>query len=101
MNHPTPDFQIELIRDLGNTEVSIRKWEFWSSGRRRSRTICITLHAGGTELTIAHRAVGTDGRMSQLHAFSCDIECLPKLIQCLTRALGVARERGLVKQPKK
>jgi hypothetical protein len=78
-----------------------RKWEWWADGRRRSRTICITLHAGGTDLTIAHRAVGTDGCMSQLHAFTCDLEYLPKLIQCLTRALAVASKYGLIKQPRK
>jgi hypothetical protein len=83
------------------TNDPIRKWEFWSNGRRRSRTICIRLHGGGTDLTIAHRAVGTDGCMSQLHAFTCDLEHLPKLIQCLTRALAPAYEHGLLKQPRK
>jgi len=96
-SHPTHDFLIELTRDLGHTEVPIQKWEFWSNGRRRSRTICITISPGSAQLTIAHRAVGTDGR-SQLHAFTCDLECLPKLIQCLTRA---ASKRGLIKRPRK
>jgi hypothetical protein len=75
-----------------------RKWEFWSDGRRRRQTICVTLSTDIAELTIAHRAVGTDGRMSELHAFDCNAEHLPKLIQCLSRALRVACERGLIKQ---
>jgi hypothetical protein len=75
------------------------KWEFWIDGRRRRRTICITLF--DDELMIAHRAVGTDGCMSQLHAFSCDIEHLPKLTHALTRALAVADQRGLIQRTPK
>jgi hypothetical protein len=99
MSHPAHDFMLQLMRDFGQREVADCKWEFWSNGRRRSRTICITL--GSAEITIAYRAVGTDGCMSQLHAFSCDIEHLPKLIQLLSRALAVATERGLIKQQKR
>ena len=74
---------------------SIRKWEFWTNGRRRARTICVTLHTD--ELVITHRAVGTDGCMSELHAFTCDLERLPKLTQCLSRALAVATSGGLMR----
>jgi hypothetical protein len=101
MSPPAHNFQFELTRNFGHREVADRKWEFWRDARRKRRTICITLHAGSAELTIAHRAVGTDDRMSQLHAFTCDVEHLPKLIHCLTRALVVAQSRGLIKQPPK
>ena len=78
MSHPAHDFQ---------------KWEFWSDGRRRSRTVCVRLWPDNAELTIAHRSVGTDGR-----TFSCDAEHLPKLLHALTRALAVASKHGLIKQ---
>jgi hypothetical protein len=77
------------------------KWEFSSDKRQRSHTICVTLSPADAQVTIAHRAVGTDGCMSQLHAFSCDVEHLPKLIQALTRALALANKHGLIKQPHK
>jgi hypothetical protein len=83
---------------IGDTN---RKWEFWANGRRRSRTICVRLWPDAAELSIAHRCVGTDGRMSELNTFSCDVEHLPKLVHCLTRAFAVAREHGLIKQQKK
>jgi hypothetical protein len=66
-----------------------RKWEWWSDGRRRRRTICVTLV--GNDLTIALRAVGTDGRMSSLNALLLDVANLPKLIRTLTRSLAIAR----------
>ena len=72
------------------------KWEFWTNGRRRSRTLCITLYAD--ELVIAHHAVGSDGCMSVLNAISCAVEHLPKLIHALNRALTVANERKLISQ---
>ena len=100
-SHATPDFMIQLMRDFGHHEVAARKWESWSNGRRRSRTICITLSPGSVQLRIAHRAVATSGHMSELHAFTCDLECLPKLIQCLNRALAVAHEHRLIKQTSK
>jgi hypothetical protein len=65
-----------------------RKWEWWSDGRRRRRTICVNLV--GSDLTIALRAVGTDGCMSTTNALMCDVAHLPKLIRTLTRALAVA-----------
>jgi hypothetical protein len=97
MSHPAHDSLVELVRGLSHSEAPIQKWEFWSDGRRRSRTICITLHAD--ELKIAHRAVGTDGCMSQLHDFTCDLESLPQLVLHLNRA--AANKRGLIKQSKK
>jgi hypothetical protein len=81
------------------TRDPIQKWEIWSDGRRRSRTICVRLWPD-SELTIAHRCVGTDGRMSELNTFSCDVEHLPKLAHSLNRALTVASRRGLIKQPR-
>jgi hypothetical protein len=93
-SHPAHNFALQLMRDFGHHEVAARKWEFLSNGRRRSRTICITLHAGGTDLTIAHRAVGTDGRMNELHSFTCDLDCLPQLVLALNRALAVAQSMG-------
>jgi hypothetical protein len=101
MSHPAHDFLLQLMRDFGQREVAERKWEFWADGRRRSRTICITLRASGAELTIVHRTVGTDGCMSALNAFSCDAEHLPKLIHALNHALAVATERGLIKPSRK
>jgi hypothetical protein len=83
------------------TSDPIRKWEFWSNGRRRSRTICIRLWPDSADLTIAHRCVGTDGRMSELNTFSCDVEHLPKLAHSLNRALAVASRCGLIKQSRK
>jgi hypothetical protein len=73
-----------------------RKWEFWADGRRRRRTICVTL--AGDDLTIAWRAVGTDGRMSSLNALLLDVAHLPKLIRTLTRALAVARSHRRIDQ---
>jgi hypothetical protein len=89
MRHP--------VRDFGHSEELVQKWEYWANGRARSRTICIRLWADA-DLSIAHRAVGSDGRMSELHAFTCNAEHLPKLIQGLTRALAAARKHGLIKQ---
>jgi hypothetical protein len=82
------------------TRDPVRKWEFWSNGRRRSRTICVRLWAD-SELSIAQRGVGTDGCMRELNAFSCDVEHLPTLVRCLSRALAVASKHGLIKQPRK
>jgi hypothetical protein len=82
-------------------ETHDRKWEIWIDGRKRTRTICVRLWLKSTELIIARRAVGTDGRMSELDHFSCGIEHLPELIGCLNRALVVATEHGLIMQPKK
>jgi hypothetical protein len=82
-------------REFGHSEEPIQKWEIWSDGRRRSRTICVRLW-GDAELSIAARRVGSDGRMAELETFSCDAEHLPKLIQCLTRALAVANKHGLI-----
>ena len=73
------------------------KWEWWATGRKRSRTICVRLWPGRGDLTIAHRAVGSDGCMSELNSFSCDVAHLPKLVHCLTRALAKARKLGLLK----
>jgi len=86
------------MRDLGRTytpETHDRKWEIWVDGRRR--TLCVRLWLGTAELGIAHRGIGTDGRMSELNTFSCDVEHLPKLVHCLTRALAKARKLGLLK----
>jgi hypothetical protein len=74
---------------MGTSEAASRKWEWWSDGRRRRRTICVTM--ADNDLTIALRAVGTDGRMSTTNALLCDVAHLPKLIRVLTRALAVAR----------
>jgi len=78
---------------MSTPEATSRKWEFWSNGRKRSRTVCITL--SGDTLTIAHRAVGTDGCMSSLNALACDVAHLPKLIRVLTRAVA----RGAQQSP--
>jgi hypothetical protein len=89
------------MRDLARQytpETHDRKWEIWIDGRQRTRKLCVRLWLGSTELSIAHRAVGTDGCMSELNTFSCDVEHLPKLVHCLTRALTVALTRGLIKQ---
>jgi hypothetical protein len=80
------------------TRDAVRKWEFWSDGGRHRRTICVRLWPDGADLTIAHRGVGSDGCMSELNAFSCDVEHLPKLVHALNRALAVAHDRGLIKQ---
>jgi hypothetical protein len=94
---PVSTFMADLLRDYTQPILSdSRKWEWWTDGRRRSRTICITLSVDSARLTIAHRAIGTDGCMSQLHAFRCDLEHLPQLIHCLNRALAVARSHGLI-----
>jgi hypothetical protein len=86
---------------LQAAERDSRKWEWWTDGRKRSRTICVRLWSDSTELTIAHRGVGSDGCMSELNAFLCDVEHLPKLLFALNRALAVAHEHGLIKQSKK
>jgi hypothetical protein len=96
----TRDHVSAFMRDLGRTytpETHDRKWEVWVDGRRR----CVRLWLGTAELGIAHRGIGTDGRMSELNTFSCDVEHLPKLVHCLTRALTVALTRGLIKQTPK
>jgi hypothetical protein len=80
---------------------AVRKWEWWSNGRRRSRTICVRLWPDSAELIISHRGVGTDGRMSELNAFLCGVEHLPKLVHALNRALAVANKHGLITQPRK
>jgi hypothetical protein len=73
-----------------------RKWEWWSDGRRRRRTNCVTLV--DSDLTIALRAVGTDGRLSSLNALLLNVAHLPKLIRALTRALAVARSHHRIDQ---
>jgi hypothetical protein len=50
------------------------------------------------DLTIALRAVGTDGRMSSLNALLLNVAHLPKLIRTLTRALSVARSHCRINQ---
>ena len=73
------------------------KWEWWSDGRSRRHKICVRvmcLEVDGK----AHRCVGADGRMQELHSFSCDLEQLPKLIHCLQRALVVVRQRDLISE---
>jgi len=82
-----------------NPPANNPKWEFWTNGRRRSRTICSTLHPDDNDLTIAHRAVGSDGHMSELNSFSCDVEHLPKLLHGLNRALAVAHKHKLISHP--
>jgi hypothetical protein len=77
-----------------------RKWEWWLDARRRSR-ICVRLWPDIAEVSIAHRAVATSGHMSELHAFSCSIQHLRKLVHALNRALAVASDRGLIKQPRR
>jgi hypothetical protein len=74
----------------------VRKWEWWADARRRTRTICIVLE--GNDLTIAHRQVGSDGRMSSINSLPLDVAHLPKLIRVLTRALGVARSQQQIEQ---
>ena len=94
-------FMSDLVREYTQPKPSHSgKWEWWTDGRRRSRTICIRLWPDSAEVSITHRAVGTDGCMSELNSFSCDVEQLPKLIHSLQRALVVAHERGLIKQAK-
>jgi hypothetical protein len=78
--------------------IPARQWEWWTDGRKRSRTICVRLWPDDAELSIAHRCVGTDGCMCELNSFSCDVEHLPQLIRCLTRALAVTSTHGLTKQ---
>jgi hypothetical protein len=99
---PVSAFMSDLVREYTQPKVSHSgKWEWWSDGRCRSRTICVRLWSDSAELTISHRGVGTDGRMSELNTFLCDVEHLPKLIHSVQRALVVAHDRGLIKQPKK
>ena len=97
---PVASFMRDLVRQY-TPETHDRKWEIWIDGRQRTRTLCVRLWLSSTELSIAHRAVGTDGCMSELNTFSCDVEHLPKLIHALNRALEVARSHGLIKEPKK
>jgi hypothetical protein len=77
-------------------EMPLRKWEWWSNGRARTRTICVTLK--DNDLVIAHRQVGADGRMSNLNTLLLDVAHLPKLIRTLTRAFAVARSRQQIDQ---
>jgi hypothetical protein len=76
------------------------KWEWWTDGRKRSRTICVRLWPDDAKLSIAHRCVGTNECMSELNSFSCDVKHLSQLIRCLTRTLVVASTHGLIKQSK-
>jgi len=99
---PFSAFMSDLAREYTQPKASDSgKWEWWTDGRKRSRAICVRLWPDSTELTIAHRGVGSDGCMSELNAFLCDVEHLPKLVFALNRALTVAHERGLIKQSKK
>ena len=99
---PFSAFMSDLVREYTQPKASSeRKWEFWSDGRRRSRTICVRLWPDSPELSIMQRCVGTDGCMNELNTFWCDAEHLPKLIHSLQRALAVAHDRGLIEQPKK
>jgi hypothetical protein len=77
-------------------EMPSRKWEFWTNSRARSRTLCITLE--GSTLTIAHRQVDRDGRMSSINTLLLDVAHLPKVIRTLTRALAVARSQQQINQ---
>jgi hypothetical protein len=96
---PFPAFMFKLAREYTAPKASHSgKWEWWTDGRRRSRTICVRLCPDTAELTISHRGVGTNGCMSEFDCFSCDVEHLPKLIHALNRAFAVATERGLIKQ---
>jgi hypothetical protein len=90
---PFPAFMSDLVREYTQVPHS-GKWEWWTDGRKRSRTICVRLCPDSAELTIAHRTVGTDGRMSELNSLSCAVEQLPKLIHALNRALAVARSQA-------
>jgi hypothetical protein len=101
MTRDPANFLAEVLGDLSYREEPIQKWEFWSNGRSRSRTVCIRLFADSAQITIAHRGVGTDGCMSELNTFSCNLEHLPQLVRCLHRALAVANEHGLIKQPQR
>jgi hypothetical protein len=99
---PFSAFMSDLVREYTQPKVPHSgKWEWWSDGRRRRRTICVRLWPDTADLTIAYRGVGTDGCMSELNSFSCDVENLPKLIHSLQRALAIAHAHGLVKEPKK
>src|SRR5215472_13323311 len=89
-----------IERSTAMTNDYDHKWEWWSNGRRRSRTICVRLWLDSADLTIAQRAVGSDGRMSELNAFSCDAKHLTKLIHALKRALTVTANRGLKPIPR-
>ena len=92
-------FMTDLVREYTQPKAPHSgKWEWWTDGRKRSHTVCIRLCPDSAELTIAHRSVGTDGCMSELNSFSCDIEQLPKLIHALGRALAVARSHRLIDQ---
>jgi hypothetical protein len=92
---PFPAFMSDLVREYARPKVPHSdKWEWWTDGRKRSRTICVRLSPDSAELTISHRSVGTNGCMSELNTFSCDVAHLPKLIRTLTRALAVARSQA-------
>jgi hypothetical protein len=80
------------------TNEPTRKWEWWANGRRRSRTIAVRLWPDSGDLSISARAVASNGCMSELNSFSCDVEHLPKLVHALNRALAVATDCGLIKQ---
>jgi hypothetical protein len=101
MSHPAHDGVVELVRDFSRTEVPIQKWSFGQTVGNGRATICIRLWSDSGEVTISHRGVGTDGCMSELNAFSCEVEHLPQLVHALGRALAVAREHGLIKQTSK
>jgi hypothetical protein len=103
MSDPFSGFVNQLVRDFSNSEATTRTWEFWSDGRRHSRTILITLSPGVAQVTvtIAQRVVDADGCMRVLESFSFNVEHLPRLLHGLNRALAVAREHGLIKQPRK
>jgi hypothetical protein len=85
----------------GRRAVNDRKWEWWSNGMKRSRTICVRLWPDSAELSIAGRGIDSSGHMTEINTFICNAEHLPKLIYALNRALAVATERGLIKQPRK
>jgi hypothetical protein len=93
--NPFSAFMSDLVREYTQPKVSHSgKWEFWTDGRRRSRTICVRLCPDTAELTISHRSIGTSGCMSEINIFACDVEHLPKLIHALNRALAVARSQA-------
>jgi hypothetical protein len=90
---PFPAFMFKLAREFTAPKAPHSgKWEWWTDGRKRSRTICVWLRSA--ELTISERGVGADGCMCELNAVSCDVEHLPKLIRTLARALAVARSQA-------
>jgi hypothetical protein len=100
VSHPA-NFLAEALRDLGHAEQSLRKWEWWANGRKRSKTICVRLWLDSGRVSIAQRCVGTDGCMTELNTFWCAAEHLPQLLRSINRALTVAHEHGLIKQSKK